>query len=382
VARGGRGGRSYVRDSRGRFASTPGGGKKAPSGMPKRAPRKVGTPPPKRRGLVTQRAAVKRASTKLKGLDISGSYSGALRQRGQKAAVTRAGNRLKAAEATGRRRIAGGKVQGVVRVGAKRMAGKAPKLQFDAAANARRLARATANIDKAFDRRDAAAIAWIAGIRKTYMNVASWTKGDAIKARDLYRSQPKYSTIRNPKPKPESVKPTDAGSRPAAKSAPSNANQQQTSRKSKSRNGASSAPRTAGKPRSTPATRDKPKTDGAGPVVRKVLDGDRGRTDLRIRANMLRQAYEERRRGEKRRSNFYVGRAAQGAEYANFSMSRTGGSTQLERAAVRAGRRYAALIQQLNNTTNPKEKKAIKRRADLAWTAFASYPKTRFSWNM
>jgi hypothetical protein len=97
---------------------------------------------------------------------------------------------------------------------------------------------------------------------------------------------------------------------------------------------------------------------------------------------MLRQAYEERRRGEKRRSNFYVGRAAQGAEYANFSMSRTGGSTQLERAAVRAGRRYAALIQQLNNTTNPKEKKAIKRRADLAWTAFASYPKTRFSWNM
>jgi hypothetical protein len=109
-----------VRDSRGRFASTPGGGKKAPSGLPKRSPRKAGTPPPKRRGLVTQRAAVRRASAKLKGLDTSGSYSGALRQRGQKAAVTRAGNQLKAAEATGRRRIAGGKVQGVVRVGVNR----------------------------------------------------------------------------------------------------------------------------------------------------------------------------------------------------------------------------------------------------------------------
>jgi hypothetical protein len=109
-----------VRDSRGRFASTPGGGKKAPSGLPKRSPRKAGTPPPKRRGLVTQRAAVRRASAKLKGLDTSGSYSGALRQRGQKAAVTRAGNQLKAAEATGRRRIAGGKVQGVVRMGRNR----------------------------------------------------------------------------------------------------------------------------------------------------------------------------------------------------------------------------------------------------------------------
>ena len=109
-----------MRDSRGRFASTPGGGKKAPSGLPKRSPRKAGSPPSKRRGLVTQRAAVRRASAKLKGLDTSGSYSGALRQRGQKAAVTRATNKLKAAEATGRRRIAGGKLQGVVRMGANR----------------------------------------------------------------------------------------------------------------------------------------------------------------------------------------------------------------------------------------------------------------------
>ena len=112
--------RSYTRDSRGRFASTPGGGKKAPSGLPKRSPRKAGTPPPKRRGLVTQRAAVKRASAKLKGLDTSGSYSGALKQRAQKGAVTRAANRLKAAEQRGRIRIkdsnsvAGGRRSGII----------------------------------------------------------------------------------------------------------------------------------------------------------------------------------------------------------------------------------------------------------------------------
>jgi hypothetical protein len=79
-------------------------------------------------------------------LDTSGSYSGALRQRGQKAAVTRAGNRLKAAEATGRRRIAGGKVQGVVKIGKREKSSpeaqrSVPKVQFDAAAWQRRAAR-------------------------------------------------------------------------------------------------------------------------------------------------------------------------------------------------------------------------------------------------
>ncbi len=109
--------RTYARDARGRFASTPGGGKKAPSGLPRRQPRKAGTPPPKRRGLVTQRAAVRRASAKLKGLDTSGSYSGALKQRAQKGAVTRAGNRLAAAEQSGRRRIRTAAQPGIVRPG-------------------------------------------------------------------------------------------------------------------------------------------------------------------------------------------------------------------------------------------------------------------------
>ena len=107
--------RSYTRDSRGRFASTPGGPARAASGLPKRQARKMGTPPPRRRGLVTQRAAVRRSAAKLKGLDVSGSYSGAMKQRGQRAAVTRAANRLQAARQSGRRRLRAGAQQGVIR---------------------------------------------------------------------------------------------------------------------------------------------------------------------------------------------------------------------------------------------------------------------------
>jgi hypothetical protein len=77
----------------------------------------MGTPPPRRRGLVTQRAAVRRSAAKLKGLDVSGSYSGAMKQRGQRAAVTRAANRLQAAQQSGRRRLQAGARQGVVRPG-------------------------------------------------------------------------------------------------------------------------------------------------------------------------------------------------------------------------------------------------------------------------
>jgi len=109
--------RSYARDSRGRFASTPGGPARAASGLPKRQARKMGAPPPRRRGLVTQRAAVRRSAAKLKGLDASGSYSGALKQRGQRAAVTRAANRLQAAQQSGRRRLRPGAQQGVIRPG-------------------------------------------------------------------------------------------------------------------------------------------------------------------------------------------------------------------------------------------------------------------------
>ena len=95
-----------MRDSRGRFASTP-GSKVKPSGLPRRQPRKAGTPPPQRRGLVTQRAAVRRSAGKLRKLDPSNtSYSGTLKRRAQKAAVTRAGNKLAAAKVTGRRTMA------------------------------------------------------------------------------------------------------------------------------------------------------------------------------------------------------------------------------------------------------------------------------------
>jgi hypothetical protein len=60
---------------------------------------------------------VRRSAAKLKGLDVSGSYSGAMKQRGQKAAVTRAANRLQAAQQSGRRRLQAGARQGVVRPG-------------------------------------------------------------------------------------------------------------------------------------------------------------------------------------------------------------------------------------------------------------------------
>jgi hypothetical protein len=121
--------RSYTRDSRGRFASTPGGPARAASGLPKRQARKMGTPPPRRRGLVTQRAAVRRSTAKLKGLDASGSYSGALKQRGQRAAVTRAANRLQAAQQSGRRRLRAGAQQGVIRSRQRPATGK-PKVRI------------------------------------------------------------------------------------------------------------------------------------------------------------------------------------------------------------------------------------------------------------
>jgi hypothetical protein len=109
--------RTYARDARGRFASTPGGGSRRPAGgLPKRQPRKAGSPPPKRRGLVTQRAAVRRSAAKLRGKDPADqSLSGTLSRRAQKGAVTRASNRLQAAQQGGRQRVRPGATQGVIR---------------------------------------------------------------------------------------------------------------------------------------------------------------------------------------------------------------------------------------------------------------------------
>jgi hypothetical protein len=114
--------RTYTRDSRGRFASTPGSGSRKPTGgLPKRQPRKVGSPPPKRRGLVTQRAAVRRSAAKLRGNDPADqSLSGTLSRRAQRGALTKAQNRLAAAQQSGRRRIQSGVAQGVIRPGRRR----------------------------------------------------------------------------------------------------------------------------------------------------------------------------------------------------------------------------------------------------------------------
>jgi hypothetical protein len=108
--------RSYTRDARGRFASTPGGSARKAVKLPAPARRTAGSKPQKRRGLLIQRSAAAASKRKLKGLDPADqSLSGSLKRRAQKGAVTRASNRLQAAQQSGRRRIRPGARQGIVR---------------------------------------------------------------------------------------------------------------------------------------------------------------------------------------------------------------------------------------------------------------------------
>jgi hypothetical protein len=110
--------RSYTRDARGRFASTPGGGARKAVKLPAPARRTVGSKPQKRRGLLIQRSAAAASKRKLKGLDPADqSLSGSLKLRAQKGAVTRTANELKVAEQGGRRRIRTGAQPGIVRPG-------------------------------------------------------------------------------------------------------------------------------------------------------------------------------------------------------------------------------------------------------------------------
>jgi hypothetical protein len=111
--------RSYTRDARGRFASTPGGGARKAVKLPAPARRTAGSKPQKRRGLLIQRSAAAASKRKLKGLDPADqSLSGSLKRRAQKGAVTRTANRLKAAQQSGRVRMKA--AGGVVRTGRNR----------------------------------------------------------------------------------------------------------------------------------------------------------------------------------------------------------------------------------------------------------------------
>jgi hypothetical protein len=141
--------RTYKRDARGRFAGGGGGsgGGRKSAKLP--APTKrTATGKTKRQGLLTQRAAVSAAQAKLKSKDPADrSLTGQLSLRAQKAAVTRAKNKLAAAQKTGRIRLSGrdgvirkGKAKGGERKAAS--AAKGPGL--DAASVDRRLARAAA----------------------------------------------------------------------------------------------------------------------------------------------------------------------------------------------------------------------------------------------
>ena len=100
--------RTYKRDARGRFAGGGGGGG-GRKGRSLPAPTKrTATGKTKRQGLLTQRAAVSAAQAKLKSKDPADrSLTGQLSLRAQKAAVTRAKNKLAAAQKSGRIRLSG-----------------------------------------------------------------------------------------------------------------------------------------------------------------------------------------------------------------------------------------------------------------------------------
>jgi hypothetical protein len=110
--------RTYKRDSRGRFASGggSGGGRKSakPVTLPARKPGGKSSG-----GHLLKRQAVKDAKAKLAKMDSADrSYSGTLRRRAQKAAVTRASNALKAAKQGGKVRLSGrSERSGVIRPG-------------------------------------------------------------------------------------------------------------------------------------------------------------------------------------------------------------------------------------------------------------------------
>lgn len=76
---------------------------------------------------------------------------------------------------------------------------KTPKLQFDDAANSRRLARATARIDKAFDEQNTFMVDKLAKVRASYMTVQTVAKGNSGRAKEMYRSAPRFATISNPR---------------------------------------------------------------------------------------------------------------------------------------------------------------------------------------
>ena len=168
--------RTYKRDSNGRFASTGG----ARSGRPAAKPVNRG------RNRITRDNAGRITSVGGEGATARG---GRLR--------TAAGNRR--ATQTARIKGTGGRLRKPAAGGKGSRAGKVPKLRFDAAANSRRLARATTRIDKAFDAQNTFMVNKLARARGSYMKIQGAAKGDAAKAKDIYLREPRYSTVKNPK---------------------------------------------------------------------------------------------------------------------------------------------------------------------------------------
>lgn len=109
--------RTYKRDSRGRFAGGGSGGSRKGRSLPSPTKR-TASGKTKRQGLLTQRAAVSAAQAKLKAKNTGDkSLTAQLSMRAQKAAVTRAKNKLAAAQQTGRIRLKATDRAGVIRPG-------------------------------------------------------------------------------------------------------------------------------------------------------------------------------------------------------------------------------------------------------------------------
>ena len=113
--------RTYNRDSRGRFASggsSSGSSRRKSAKLPAPTKRTTTGKTQRRQGLLTQRSSLARSQAKLKGKDTADkSLTAQLSMRAQKAAVTRAKNKLAAAQQTGRVRLKTTDRAGVIRPG-------------------------------------------------------------------------------------------------------------------------------------------------------------------------------------------------------------------------------------------------------------------------
>jgi hypothetical protein len=140
--------------------------------------------------------------------------------------ATARGGRLKTASGNKRKtqtmKAAGAGGAGVMKGAVKRDPGAmgkvgkakpAPKLDLSGAAMNRRWERADAKREAALNKGDRFQFQRQLAVQRTYMTAKRATNGDPAAARELYASQPKYSTIKNPKNPRKAAKPAEGRGR-------------------------------------------------------------------------------------------------------------------------------------------------------------------------